>query len=303
MAEEGSGVTDEQRAKVRQVLFEMLRNNGVEVSGETESFEYEFIGEYGKVTIDFEMGDEFADWAIRTSGALMNRRLDAATDALLSQGKLGSKPVIGIKHNDELAGVFAFFAMQGMIEKLRSAFYELGLETETLFEGLILSRLKTSGLAEQMGYEPPSITAAVKALSKSLADERKQFLMAQIDSFTRKPRLDKLSEVYPALLKVWQSAKKIYNDNDESETWRDMVKAKYPELTFDDDLLTRVTGKLEDLPEDIQAKLTETDGDHTPSTIALEHAARMCGATHYQYGTRYYHRLKSGVKTEPSETD
>lgn len=132
----------------------------------------------------------------------------------------------------------------------------------------------------------------VRALSKAMADERKQFMMAQIRAFG-KPRLHKLGDFYPTLLKVWQSAKRIYEGNSESETWRAMVKAKYPELSFDDDLLTRVSGKIEDLSDDIQASLAETGGDHTPSTIALEHAARMCGASPYQYGVRHYHNLKT----------
>jgi hypothetical protein len=198
------------------------------------------------------------------------------------------------------AGLFAYLAMEGMKGKLKSAFYELGLETEKVFEGFAQEAIKE--LTGRAGSSPPKIADEVRALSKSIANERKQFMMAQIDSFGGKPRLDRLPELYPNILKIWQSAKKIYEANSESETWRDMVKAKYPEQVFDEDLLTRVTGKLEDLPEDVQAKLAETDGDHTPSTIALEHAARMCGAKPYQYGTRYYHRLK-GAKTELNETN
>lgn len=95
--------------------------------------------------------------------------------------------------------------------------------------------------------------------------------------------------------------KKIYSQNSESETWRDMVRAKYQE-EFDDDLLTRITGKLENLPDEIQAKLTETDGDHTPSSIALEHAARLCGAQPYQFGTRHLYKIAKKGKTELKDT-
>lgn len=309
MAEEaGGGITDEQRAEVIRLLFQLMRNNGEDIADDTEVFRYKFIGELGKITIDFEPGKGLVDWAFRTSHGLMLDMLEAAADKLISEGKLDGKPerevMAEVQDGEVMAAFFAFLAMEGMKGKLRSAIYELGLETERVFEGIILSAMKESKFPEKTGYELPKIAERVKELSKDIADERKRFLTEQINRLVRKPRFERLPELYPMLLKVWQSAKKIYAQNGESETWREMVRAKYPELTFDDDLLTRVTGKLEDLPEDIQAKLAETDGDHTPNTIALEHAARMCGATDYQYGTRYYHKLKSGKeKTELTEPE
>jgi hypothetical protein len=299
---EAGVATEEQRSKVRAVLLRLLREHGTSLTDSVETLVYEFGGEYGSIEVYFRIDAGFFDWCIRTSKALLNRRYQHVVDTLVAEGKIAPKPVVDFdefseedEYAGETAGMFAFLTAEGMKSKLKSAIYELGLETEKVFEGFAHSALKD--IVAQVGSTQPSIADEVRALSKSIANERKQFMMAQIGQFAGKPRFDKLPELYPDILKIWQSAKKIYEGNSESETWRDMVKAKYPDLSFDNDLLTRITGKLEDLPEDIQAQLTETDGDHTPSTIALEHAARICGATHYQYGVRYYHKLK-GLKTE-----
>ena len=210
----------------------------------------------------------------------MNQAFTSAADKLLSEGKIAripdeSEQIWDEKVDSEIAAFLAYLAIKGIPGKLTSAFFELRLESEKIFEGFVRLRMKESDLAKVSGYEPPSMAEEIKALSKKFAGERKQFLTNQIQSFSDKPHFERMPELYPTLLKVWQSAKKIYEGNAESETWRAMVRAKYPELEFDDDLLTRVTGRFEELSEDIQAKLADTDGDHTPNTIALEHAARM----------------------------
>lgn len=314
MTEPTVGFSDERRAQVREVLFRLLQDNGTPVSDNTETIRYEIKGEYGAIVVFFQINPGFFDWALRTSLALSDRAFTSATDTLFKEGKIERvsevdqpEPVLevdaeqSLMQENEIAGFLAYLAVQGIPGKFKSAVFELGLETGKIFEAFIQKALKETDLIKATGYEPPNMVNEIKALTKRLASERKQFLINQIDSFSDKPRLERLPELYPTLLKVWQSAKKIHADNAESETWRAMVKAKYPELQFDDDLLTRVTGKLEDLSEEIQAKLNETDGDHTPSTIALEHAARMCGAQPYQHGTRHYHNLKT-AKTEQPES-
>jgi hypothetical protein len=305
--EEAKSITDEQRAGVLIALFEMLRAHGVDIKDGTEIFRHRFVGEVGAVTIDFEIGQGLADWAIETSRYLLEKVLNSVNESLKAKGESEDSLETQFAEDEynDYAALLAYFLMQGMSGKLRDAFYELGLESETVFEGFVVNVIKEHPTFTNLFHiHLPNISEDVKALSKSMATARKQFLTAQISSFKHKPKLERLPTLYPMLLKVWQSVKKIYDQNGESETWRDMVKAKYPEITFDDDLLTRITGQLENLPEDVQAKLADTDGDHTPSTIALEHAARMCGAAPYQYGTRYLFKLKSDKgKTELTETE
>jgi hypothetical protein len=299
--------SDQSRARIRSELLRLLNNNGFECKEHMQGFRYALEGEYGRITIYFEVGSALLDWALRTSLTLTRRNFDEAVKTLEDQGKIRRAPDLiveeEITETDEadykIAAFLAFLVIAGSGNKFASAIHELRLETEQIFDGFLREQIKQTDVIKEAGYEPPSIANAIRALSKSFANERRQFLTAQIERLSDKPRFERLPELYPTLLKVWQSAKRIYSDYGESETWRDMVKVKYPELTFDDDLLTRVTGKLEDLPEDVQTKLAEKDGDHTPNTIALEHAARMCGATPYQYGVRHYHNLK----TEQKETE
>ena len=74
------------------------------------------------------MRDGFFDWALRTSSGLMNRQFTSAFETLVSQGKVERKPGfstdISSEHDDEIVGMFAFLAMEGMRSKLKSAFYE-----------------------------------------------------------------------------------------------------------------------------------------------------------------------------------
>lgn len=296
--------SDQSRAEIRAEILRLLNNNGFECKDHAQGFRYEITGEYGSITIFLEIGPALFDWALRASFALTRRNFDEAIKALEDQGKIRKTLDLIVEEettttDHKIAAFLAFLVIAGAGNKFNSAIHELRLESEQIFDGFLREQIKQTDLIKEAGYEPPSIANAIRALSKSLANERRQFLIAQIEKFSDKPRFERLPDLYPTLLKVWQSAKRIYSDYGESETWRDMVKVKYPELAFDDDLLTRVTGKLEDLPEDVQTKLAEKDGDHTPNTIALEHAARMCGATPYQYGVRHYHNLK----TEQKETE
>ena len=282
------GPSHEQRTEVLRSLFENLRSNGVDVEDGVEVFSYTFTGEMGTVTVDFNVTGRIRGLGFKDVPWRDRKNVYEGVETLVSNGELTSKPFVDSLDPNEAAGFIAYLAMDGMKCGIRSAFAELTLETETLFGAFILSIMP-----EELRYGLPNVEDGVKTLVKKFAVERKNFLTKQAGALAGNLLHGDLQIVYPHLLKVWQSAKRIYEHNGESETWRDMVKAKYPEHTFDDDLLTRIAGKLETLPDEIQAKLLETDADHTPSSIALEHAARICGAAHYQHTTRYYFRLAS----------
>lgn len=301
-AENEQEITDELRVEVMKHLFELLEH-----PADKSSISHRFTGVYGDFDVRFKLDNGLADWALVEARTISEKVFNAATEQLAAKGQIDKAVPYKPEFNTDLAALMAFFLVKGIAGKMISAFTELELETAQVYEGYLISHLKDVKMkrlesGEVVEFPALNVSDGIKEVSKMIAAERKQFLTAQINSLAGKPRLEKLAEHYPVLLKVWQSAKRIYDQNSESETWRDMVKAKYPEITFADELLTRVTGKLEDLPEDIQAKLAETDGDHTPSTIALEHAARMCGAKDYQFGTRYLHKFKPGkTKTEQSD--
>ena len=309
--DENQPITAERREAVRTLLFQMLLANDPTLNVNAEIFRYQFTMPNGKVTIDFEPGDDFIDWAIRTSHRVVKETLERASEQLVAERKLSLedaesyevKTVIESETPEIVAASFAYVTMQNMIPKLKSGFYELGRESVKILEGIMFLSMKHSQFDEKAGYEIPSLTQHLADLSKELADTRKKQLIKTINRFTAKPRLDLLPRGYPEFLAIWQTIRKIYRANDESETWREMVKAKYPDIPFDDDLLTRITGNLDSLSDDVKAKLVETDGESTPSSIALEHCARLLGAQPYQHSTRHYHRLAKPTKKKTDQTE
>jgi hypothetical protein len=306
-------ITDEQRQAVRKLMFEFLRVHSPDLDETAEIFEYNFIMPTGNVTIRFEPGNGFIDWAIRTSDRVIKQTLEAATATLVAEGKLEKedaedpqvKIVFESKNPIQIAGWFAYMTMRSLIPKMMSAFTELGMESAKVLEGVVILSMEQTGFDQKTGFQIPSIKDSMKQLSKDLAATRRAFLFKQISVISGEPQLDYLPKVYQQMLVIWQDVKKIHAANKETEKWRDMVKAKYDDLPFDDDLLVRISTKPENLPEDIQEKVAETDGDQTPSSIALEHSARLCGCKPYQFGTRHLFTLarKGKSKTEQKESE
>ncbi|HEX7174378.1 MAG TPA: hypothetical protein VF240_03740 [Pyrinomonadaceae bacterium] len=130
------------------------------------------------------------------------------------------------------------------------------------------------------------ISAEYNRITKQAAAERKASLKGTL-KYILSPNLDELEEHYRSVLPMWKDAKTLYKQNRNRETWRDIVRAAQPDLKDYDDLISRLSGRLNDLPENIQAKLSEKGGDSKPSSIALEHAARLCGSEPYEYSVRY----------------
>jgi hypothetical protein len=97
---------------------------------------------------------------------------------------------------------------------------------------------------------------------------------------TRRSNVDNLLTEYNTVLPLWQDAKSIFKGN-AARNWRAFIKAEHPYLP--DDLVLRLSNNPDDLTEDVKCKLAEKGGTSEPSDIALEHAARLCGAPDYCY--------------------
>jgi hypothetical protein len=76
-----------------------------------------------------------------------------------------------------------------------------------------------------------------------------------------------------------QEAKRIFRSI-KHHNWRSIIAKMFPEL--EPDLIARLNDPPE-LSDDLLATLAEKGGTSTPSDIALEQAARKCGAPPYQY--------------------
>jgi hypothetical protein len=183
--------------------------------------------------------------------------------------------------------------LHGLKGKMENALDELSQETALIAKTVMYSEvsgaLKDAGVIVSESY---TAQEEMKRLLADMAAERKAFLKEQL-AYVLEPNLEEFAEHYAAVLPIWKDAKIIYKQNSSRATWRDLIRAAYPEHEFDDDLISRLSGKLNDLPEEIQTKLSEKGGDSKPSSIALEHAARLCGTEPYKYSLRYlYYKLK-----------
>lgn len=145
-------------------------------------------------------------------------------------------------------------------------------------------------------HDPNEPSEKMNRLLAKFAGQRRELLKGDLAECLGALDFTELAEHYDRLLLVWKDAKVIYKQNSGRSMWRDLIRAAHPEIEFDDDLIARVSGKLNDLPPEVQEKLSEKGGDSRPSSIALEHAARLCRAAPYQYSLRHLYNIKREVK-------
>jgi hypothetical protein len=98
--------------------------------------------------------------------------------------------------------------------------------------------------------------------------------------------LTSLGSHYEKMLPVWKDAKAIWKKNRE-RNWQAFIQSEYRDLQLPVDLIARLSGSPSHLSDDIKTKLSEKGGSASPSDIALEHAARLCGVSDYHYTLRH----------------
>ena len=195
---------------------------------------------------------------------------------------------------------------------LKSTLREVGLVMGaftqfTLLRPLVLMKgvkeIKVSGVNEHL--------ALVLEESRK---EKKDLLEGYLSAF-RPISLNRLAGFYDALHPLWRDIQDIAARH--KGAWRDMVAAKYKDksIAFDctfeslfvddvaDDLFKRISGEVDSLTEAEEKIIEEHDGDDNPSSIAIEHAARLCGAWRYQFKARtLFRRLaeqRGGEQKDP----
>jgi hypothetical protein len=210
--------------------------------------------------------------------------------------------IIGADGRDEVLENFARdtmeFIIYRLLTKLEVAFNEHWAESH--FLGLTRMITETTDAMEEMGVEvirdPNEVLSQMNRLLAEAAARRRRLLKSDVADCLGVPDFQDFAAYYEKTLPVWRDAKLIYKQNSRRATWRDLIRAAYPDMKLDDDLIERLSGRLNDLPQDVQEKLSEKGGDSKPSSIALEHAARLCGAAPYQYSLRHLYNLKNEAK-------
>jgi hypothetical protein len=184
--------------------------------------------------------------------------------------------------------------MGDLQSKLERALNEHWRETyflaSTDFTFLIEQIMEFRGV--KVVLDPDKPTREMKRLLAEGTSVRRRFLREYLADCSGAPVFSEFGEHYDSMYPIWKDAKRIYKQNKDRPRWRELVHAAYPEEELDDDLIARLSGRLNDLSEDVQVKLSEKGGNSTPASIALEHAARLCGAQPYQYSHRHLYNIK-----------
>lgn len=247
---------------------------------------YEYAEAHGQIAALFDtLG--FADYITEGCAELLDKFLATAT-AKKTDGSTAKLTGL-LREADRLKLVHALarIAMRDFIHllqpKLSHALQEHELEMGVLTRGLI-EKFFSEFLTEV--HSPDNARRDAARLVSMIKDDRRAWLAASLDHISGKPNFDRLKEHYDRLLPKWQRAKTVYESVGDLPNWREIISQTLEEEKPDIHLIARVSGRLNDLPDEIKAAVSEKGGDASPSSIAIEHAARLCGAKPYALHTR-----------------
>jgi hypothetical protein len=289
---------------VDRLQSEEARSLQVDMEGGVPTFTYFYEDDPGIVRVDLFPEEKLIPWATEESRRILDRVFLAYNSQVEKEGS-GGRKLEGLsdddeenEHHDQVVVVLACAFVQTMQGKLQMALGELMQEVSFLVEGLCRSSL--SQVAELNGKltKMPDIKEEVEKFAKDLVAERKAFLKGSLSQFSpKRVWRENLRETYRRLLPLWQDAKNFYEQNSHRPAWKLLVKGAITDEVLPDDLIGRLSGKLNDVPSEMQAKWSEKGGQDKPSDLALEHAARLCGKAPYELTIRRLYQViedKSG---------
>jgi hypothetical protein len=300
-----SDLSDDQaalRAMVTKAVYAALRARGYDVKEGNTAY-YTFTGPYGWVEVYYHHEDKLAEWALAATHDILKQVFEDAAAELKLTGQVEDNLEVQLKSDTAFkvatSAFLGHFIIEGMLDKLSSAFVELGFETKNIFKGIVCSEVERGNLPV------PNPNDLVEDYSKKMVASRKQFLKNTIAAYVS-PHRWMLKQVYEELLPVWEKARSIYKRNNDLPTWKKMIEAAFHDHAYPLplDLVAMLSGDpddLNDLPEkmrDAALKATEGGEDYTKaSNLALEHSARLCRYTPFQYGPR---TLRIHMTTAPA---
>jgi hypothetical protein len=201
-------------------------------------------------------------------------------------GELEAQTVIR-KH---LLESFGFCATRAFLANITAAIMLAlfkGLKEAILFaEAEVKSEMMVGNKGQDgngVYIDTPGVDDAANDLMKRVAATEKDFITQRLSQFPLKPNLKGIGERYKAMFPIWREVKKLYTKNKRG-SWQSIIAKEYPML-----------------PDDLIQRLAKT-GESAPSDIAIEHAARLCGASRNYLTARQYFRLKADTGDKEAET-
>jgi hypothetical protein len=244
----------------------------------TPPIEFTIESEGGRLSCVYDPGRALVG-LFNSFGRLFAELAQESREAALESDLL-SEEAERLITESERAEVFAHFEyardqlLAQLQPKLEEALYELCNQ-------LIVQAIHDLG---KMGGK----AQAMKRLEKAFLKRRNARIGITRGGSEPSFNLSQLLAYYAQLLPRWQNAKRIYRQNKKQAEWPSIVAAGEKDLL--PDLIARLADA-PDLSNDLLTKLERHGGGSSPSDIALEHAARMCGAPPYAYTLRHLQGL------------
>lgn len=261
---------------------------------------YDYAVEYGQIAAMFDAFG-LTDYMTEMCGKLLDEFISTATSKKLddSMGKIADIPLPAERRTEWINGL-ARIAIRSFIEylqpKLSHALLEHELEIKVLMRGFIEQAFNGfTGL-----QSPVSAKKEADRLAAMIKADRRAWLVGSLDRIAGKPSFSQLAEHYQFLLPKWRDAKAVYKQNKRRAKWKEIVISAIEGVALPDDLLNRLPGPQAELAEDIQAALQRTGADSSPSNLAIEHAARLCGFKPYDNPVR---GLFARIKRQAGDSD
>jgi len=252
--------------------------------------------DFGLVVSRFYPSEVFAEWAYRQGEAIFNDLRAGYTlknrsgTIRILEGERAAKLESEAPELLARAVMLSFFEAFSinMSVSLKTAPEDAAmLTTQRMTRDLVQTALKDADTLQSI--KVGGVDERWAAANARAAKNRAEAFEAALKQLSHEPQLDRIADYYAELYPVWRDALKIFQNNAEAD-WRGMVRLKYQDakiaehdLRFDDDLFARLSGEENELPQEVQDRISAQGGDHTPGNIAIEHAARMCGAFRYQF--------------------
>lgn len=268
-------------------LFGVKEQNGQFI------FDYSFRGKQGTVLVHFIPRGLLA-WTTKKSEEAARHGLEQEFGAPITEHHLADL-VPAIAH------MFAVHFLQSIQGKTISLLNELDEEATLWLRGVVQSWSSDSEVTNLS-----DLNKDIERLAKKLISERKQYLKASISLFNA-PQRDQMKPRYEALLPVWKKAHNTFRSIKGLPAWQGMIKMGFQDHALPIDLIALLSGDPDDLLEllpelrEKAEKATLGGEDYSKaSSLALEHAARLCGYKLFQHGPRLLRKHMvnpSGVKS------
>ncbi len=282
----------------------------VDTEGDLARVRHVYRGELGDLVVNFYPKQGLTEWATADAKAILKSVAREYIVRMEEEGRVRrvseQRPTpdleVTYESYEDLAALLARIYLEGVHDKIATAVYELSEEALFITEEFCRSVVAKSGALDGKPVELPAGKERLRMLARSLTAEREAFLKASINQLAPKLRKEAFREEYERLLLIWQDAKNFYEQNSRRANWKDLVAAAITADPLPLDLIGRLSGQLLDVPEEMRAGWSKAGGRATPSDIALEHAARVCGASEYGRSIRRLYQLLEGTEKKASGT-